>query len=106
MFVDSFSVGLDELPRRQITVERVLAILHERGRFSCFEASANPKIAAVMTALLKSDLIKSYLPEPYKGKPEPGGARAPDRDTYPWTFVRLTPAGHSFLFPKADGGEG
>lgn len=97
MFVDSFSVGLDEIPPKELTIERILQVLDQKGRFSTFEASAHPKIAGMMTHIMHSDLVESYTPDAYKSKPEPGGARAPDRDTYPWTYVRLTPAGRERL---------
>jgi hypothetical protein len=93
MHIDIFSVGLDEIPRKQVTTERILAILHREGRFSCFEASDNPVIARAMTAIMHSNLVQKYVPERYRGKIEPEGTRGPDQDTYPWTYVRLTPEG-------------
>jgi len=97
MFIDSFSVGLDEIPRRQLTVERVLEVLAKKGRFSTFEASAHPAIARLMTDLMASDLLEKYVPESYRGKLEPEGTRGPDQDTYPWIYVRLTPASRAAL---------
>jgi hypothetical protein len=96
-FIDSFSVGLDEIPRKEITTERILMILHKQGRFSCFEASANQKIAHAVTDIMHSNLVERYLPDRFKGKPEIGGTTSPDRDTYPWTYVRLTDAGLRML---------
>lgn len=93
MFIDCFSVGLDEIPRKEVTPERVLAILHKKGRFSVWEASAHPTIARLMTALMRGPYVKSYVPESYKGKLEPEGTYGPDQDTYPWTYVRLTEQG-------------
>lgn len=94
-FIDTWSVGLDEIPRKQITTERILTILHREGRFSSFEASDNPAIAGAMTAVLKkkNGLVETYLPESHKGKLEPEGTRGPDFNGYPWTYVRLTEAG-------------
>ena len=99
VFIDSFSVGIDELSRKDASNELlVLGIISKAGRFSCFEASDNPTIAATMTRLMHGPLVEKYLPESYKGQMEPGGdARAPDSDTYPWTYVRLTPAGRAAL---------
>lgn len=94
-FIDVWSVGLDEIPRKQITTERILTILQREGRFSSFEASANPVIARAMTAILKESagLVEIYLPRSHKGKLEPEGTRGPDFNGYPWTYVRLTEAG-------------
>jgi hypothetical protein len=93
-FIDAWSVGLDEIPRKEITPE-ILSILQREGRFSSFEASANPAIARAMTALLdrKNGLLETYLPESHKGKLEPEGTRGPAFSGYPWTYVRLTEAG-------------
>jgi hypothetical protein len=106
-YLDVFSVGLDEIPRKQIATERILSILHREGRFSTFEASANPAIARAMTAVLdkKNGLIQTYLPESHKGKLEPEGTRGPGFDGYPWTYVRLTEAGLRIIgagAPKPD----
>ena len=80
VFVDRFSAGLDDLSRKdQGNTAKVLAVLKRTGEFSCFEASENQTIAATMTRLLKSDRLESL-----------GGA-------YPWTKVRVTPAGEEFL---------
>jgi hypothetical protein len=98
MFVDRFSAGLDEMKRKdQRDPLKVLTVLARTGRFSCFEASENADIAKTMTALMRGPLIESYVPDSYRGKPEPGGAVAPDQSTYPWTFVRLTEAGKAAL---------
>lgn len=97
-FVDCFSVGLSDLKQGDAAdLAKVLRILAETGRFSCFEASDNPTIARTMTRLMHSDLVEQYTPEAYKAKPEPGGARARDQDTYPWTFVRLTKKGRALI---------
>ncbi|WP_280940195.1 hypothetical protein [Mesorhizobium sp. WSM1293] len=39
-FIDAWSVGLDEIPRKKITTERILSILQREGRFSSFERPA------------------------------------------------------------------
>jgi hypothetical protein len=96
-FIDTFSVGLDEIPLKEITTERILSILSKTGRFSIFEVTANPTIARAMTGLMKSHLVEKYTPESYFGKLEPAGMRGHDRDTYPWTYVRLTEAGRKAL---------
>ena len=97
-FIDTFSTAIDDLPRAdQANQLKVLAVLAQTGRFSCFEASANQTIARTMTALMRGPLVESYVPDSYKSKAESGGARGPDRDTYPWTFVRITAAGRAAL---------
>lgn len=97
MFIDSFSAGLDEIPRSKLTKDRVLQVLNRTGRFSVFEASAYPKIARLMTDIMASDLVERYVPASYRGKLEPEGTRGPDQDTFPWTYVRLTAAGRAAL---------
>ena len=92
MFIDSFSSGIDELTGKRRTKENVLRILHTKGRFSCFEASANDWTARTVTALLKGPLVETYTPDEYKGQTEVDSV-GPDRDTYPWTYVRLTQSG-------------
>ena len=97
-FVDRFSAGLDEMKRKdQRDHLKVLSVLARTGKFSCFEASENMTIARTMTALMHGPLVESYTPDEYRAKPEPGGAKGPDQDTYPWTFVRLTEAGRKAL---------
>ena len=50
--VDLFSVGLDDLSRKELrNDEAIIAVLKREKRFSCFEASANPAIAVAMTRL-------------------------------------------------------
>lgn len=98
IFIDNFSTGLDDMKRSdQRDMMKVFAVVAREGKFSTFEASANNTIAGTMTALMRSGLLESYTPESYKAKPEPGGAKGPDQDTYPWTFVRLTDAGRKAL---------
>jgi len=97
-FIDTFSVGLDEMPRRdQRNPLKVLAVMEKAGRFSTFEASANQTIARTVTDLMRGPWVESYVPDSYKGKPEIGGTVGPDQDTYPWTYVRITDAGYAAL---------
>ena len=62
----SFSVGLDSLRRRQqADPEVVIAYLRKFGRFSCFEASANPVIANTMTYLCRERLMTENAGYPW-----------------------------------------
>ena len=97
MFVDSFSVGLDDLRGKDRTMKNILSILEKHGRFSCFEASANKWIAGTMTTLMRGTLIEQFVPDSYKGRREKDGCIAPNQNTYPWTYVRLTNAGRKML---------
>lgn len=46
VFIDSFSVGLDEINRKsQRNPVRVLRLIYRAGKFSIFEATANEVIA-------------------------------------------------------------
>lgn len=73
-FIDTFSTAIDDLPRAdQANQLKVLAVLAQTGRFSCFEASANQTIARTMTALMRGPLVESYVPDSYKSKAESGG---------------------------------
>lgn len=73
----SFSVGLDEMTRKdQRQPAKVLRVLHQAGRFSVFEATANQTIANTMTYLNKHGYIEIDN--------SPG---------YPWSKVKLTAAG-------------
>ena len=76
----TFTTGLDELTRKQHADARaVLRVLAEHKRFSVFEATANPTIAATMDRLGEQGYIKSA-----------GG-------TFPWCEVEITEAGQAFL---------
>ncbi len=76
MYICSFTSGIDDLTRKQqANFDPVLRVLHATGRFSVFEATANPVIARTMTKLMRSGLVDRI-----------GGA-------YPWTNVKLTSAG-------------
>ena len=82
VFICSFTSGLDDLPRKQqAQLEPVLRVLRDTGRFSVFEATANPTIAKTMTRLMHSEYVEHL-----------GGS-------YPWTKVRLTPAGERLIAP-------
>jgi len=72
LHVCSFSVGIDEVPKRAVDYEsQVVSILKEKKRFSAFEASDHPKIAKLMTRLCAE-----------------GGRVETDNSTgYPWTRV-------------------
>lgn len=80
VFVDRFTVGLEDLKRWQqrdkFAVARVLA---KEGRFSIFEATENQTIARTMEAL---DRCGWFVFEP---------------QGFPWTKVTLTDAGRLAL---------
>lgn len=68
IYIDEFGVGLDELSSKdQTNKEKVIGILRKNKRFSCFEASANQRIAATMTALCKNRLTTIDLGYPWTG---------------------------------------
>lgn len=80
IFIDNFSSGLDELPRKQQgSAEAVLRVLHQRKRFSVFEVTANDIIARTVTRVIKQRYVR-----------ELGGA-------FPWTNVELTEAGLALI---------
>ena len=80
VFICSFTSGIDDLSRKeQAQFEPVLRVLRDTGRFSVFEATANQTIAKSMTRLMHSEYVENI-----------GGA-------YPWTKVRLTPAGEKLI---------
>ncbi len=79
--VCTFTEGLDELPRRkQRDTLVVLEHLAKAGRFSVFEATANIDIARTMDRIGRKGLVEFDIS---------GG--------YPWTKVKLTPAGSAAL---------
>lgn len=83
--VCSFSVGLDDLSRKaQADHAVVLNLLRLKGRFSVFEASANPTIAATMTHLCRHRLTTD------------------NSCGYPWTKVVAIDG--EPLAPKGEGG--
>ncbi|WP_261534453.1 hypothetical protein [Burkholderia multivorans] len=86
IFIDCFSVGLDDLPKKkQGNIAEVLRVLQKCGRFSCFEASANSTIAATMTTIYQGGYIET-------------------KDLgYPWTKVKLTAKGLATIAPASEG---
>lgn len=80
--VCSFSVGIDELPRKvqrdAVAVARVIA---KHGRFSVFEATANQTIARTVDRIWQAGWFEETDPPA----------------AYPWTRVRLTEAGKRAL---------
>jgi hypothetical protein len=81
IFICSFSSGLDDMPRKdQRDIAKVLRVLEQCGRFSVFEATDNQTIATTMTKLCHSNLIETD-----------------NSCGYPWTKVKLTEAGRSYL---------
>ena len=72
--------ALDDLPKRQHgDVRAVLEALKAAGRFSVFDATQSPTIAATMTRIMRSGLALDI-----------GGE-------YPWTRVTISPAGEALL---------
>lgn len=79
--IDSFSVGLEELKRKDAANPAVvLRILDRVGRFSVFEATDNKTIAQTMDHIFSAGLVENT------GKGE-----------FPWTYVRLTDKGRELL---------
>lgn len=76
--VCSFSVGLDELPRKRRNRVEVLRVLKETGRFSEFEVTR--WLGPILDAIFREKLVE----------------RVGDAG-YPWTNVRLTEAGEALL---------
>ena len=95
VIICSFSSGLDELTRHQQgDVVAVLKTLKARGRFSSFEATANEKIATLMTRLCHKgfSVIRNGVRTDY------GRLIKTDTSTgYPWTGVTLTDGGERLL---------
>lgn len=90
VFIDSFTEGLDELPRRQQSdPAAVLRHLARVKRFSIFEATATPSLAKTMDHLFGRSKPGEKWPGPPKLR-DVGGA-------YPWTYVELTDEGKAFL---------
>lgn len=93
--IDRFSVGLDDLTRKQQADHiQVLKVLNRTGRFSCFEASENQVIANTMTRLLNKacTTVNPDGKKLYHGLllKTTGGA-------YPWTTCELTEAGKRLI---------
>lgn len=85
IFLDSFDVGLVDLPKAlQSSDYAVLRVIAEAGRFSCFEASDNPRLANTVTRLLNGG---PGFPPMIR---DVGGA-------YPWVEVELTDDGRKAM---------
>lgn len=95
----SFSGGLDDLTRKQqADPVAVLQVLKQSGRFSVFEASCNEVIARTMDRLIHKGLaiVKDGVRIEY------GKLIETDKSCgYPWTNVKLTPAGDALLADAA-----
>lgn len=80
-FIDSFSVGLDDLPvRKQRNTRVVLQAVVSAGRYSVFEATANDVIATTMDRIVAHGLVDTDI-----------------SSGFPWTKVAITPAGKRYL---------
>lgn len=77
MSISSFGIG--DLSGKYLNIQSVLEILHKKKIFSTFEASANDKIAHIMTSVFSQGLVKDI-----------GG-------DYPYTNVELTEKGLSMI---------
>ena len=76
------STELDDLPRRkQASLFAVARVLAKTGRFSNFEATANPVIARTMDKVIESGWFD--LDREVQG--------------FPWTVVKLTDKGRKAL---------
>lgn len=97
----SFSVGLDDLTRKQQADHiAVLRVLKSAGRFSAFEASANDVIARTITRLIHKGLttVEDGV------RVNHGKLIETDHSCgYPWTMVKLTPAGEALLAAASNG---
>lgn len=88
IFIDCFSEGLDDLPRKKQGDHcAVLNVLHRAGRFSCFEASANQTIARTMDFIIHGGYIETT------------------DNGYPWTGVKLTQKGLDAIANRVTGKE-
>ena len=93
--VCTFTSGLSDMTRKQQRDHvAVLRALKSLGRFSVFDASANTVIATTITRLMTKGLTirKADGTETVYGQllESTGGE-------YPWTTVKLTPAGEQLL---------
>lgn len=78
----SFSSAIGDMkPKDQRSYAKVLSVLKQNPRFSCFEASERPGIANTMTNLKIQGLIE--YPDPQPG--------------YPWNKVKITDKGEAYL---------
>jgi len=81
VFIDRFSVGIDELSARsQRNPVRVLRMLHRAGRFSVFEATANETIANTVQWLFDN-----------------GYFTTDNSSRFPWSKVVVTAKGKSLI---------
>jgi hypothetical protein len=79
--IDCFTAGLDDLKRKeQRDIKVVARVLAREGRFSVFEATANPVIAGTMVRIEQS-----------------GWFEFDNSCGYPWMKVTLTEAGKAAL---------
>lgn len=79
VFIDSFTEGLEELPRKkQRDIVEVLRTMeaNPRKRFSVFEATANQTIAVTMTRICQEGYVETD-----------------NSCGYPWTKYKLTAKG-------------
>ena len=80
--VCNFSGGLDDLPKaQQRDIGAVLRHLEQAKRFSVFKATANDRLARMMTDVMKSGYVRDL-----------GGG-------YPWINVELTDTGRAIAHP-------
>lgn len=93
IFIDCFTC-LDELKgKSRADPKKILAVLAETGRFSCFDVDR--RMAKAMTWLCNgSGWITTQNYETVK---DPDGYGSHQRDLYPWTLVTLTDAGRAVL---------
>lgn len=84
MFIDVFSAGLDDMPRRkQRSTYHVLDFLSRIEQYSIFEATENEIIAETMDRLIRMGLIE-----------------CDNSCGYPWIAVKVTAKGSEYLKRK------
>lgn len=95
IFICDFSAGLDGMKRKdQSDAAKVLQVLEKTGRFSVFEATANPTIARTMTRLCTKGAV--VIRDGHRT--EYGKLIETDNTCgYPWTKVKLTDAGRRYV---------
>lgn len=93
IFIDRFTT-LDELKGKDRTMPvKILAVLEETGRFSCFDI--DDRMATAITWLCNSSgWIECQNDEVVK---DLDGYGSRTRSLYPWTIVKLTDAGRKAL---------
>lgn len=83
IMIDRFSVGIDELKiKEQRDISAVLRVLHNKKRFSVFEATANQVIANTMMEIMQKGYAKIAW------------------GNYPWTEVEITERGRAAMQAK------